>query len=131
MKKILDRVNPNFALVSTGSENTYKHPLPEVIKAIVTHGTGPRLFCTQMTDKCSKNRHRLKEKVEEFYRRKISQWEYDVLKLGNDTGVMCAGTIRITFDLNSRIQSVPSPQQHFLMLKKYFSTEPLLCRSRV
>jgi len=70
MKAILNRVNPNFALVSVGSDNTHKHPLREVISAIVTHPSAPYLLCTQMTGQCSGNRFQLKEKIDAFYRSK-------------------------------------------------------------
>lgn len=131
-KKILERVNPNFALVSAGSHKGYKHPLPEVIEAIVTHSTKPHLFCTKMTNRCSKKRHQQKEKVEAFYktRFKKKKEEYEILKLGNDKGTMCAGTIRITFNRNSHTWTIPSRFDHHRMLKTFFSNDGLLCRPR-
>jgi competence protein ComEC len=131
MQKILDRVNPNFALVSVGSENSHKHPLPEVIKTIVSHPEMPHLFCTQMTDQCSKKRHQYKEKVDEFYKSKLinKEKEYNILKMGNDKGTMCAGTIRITFNRNSEPWTIPSNFDHHRMLNTFFSTDNLLCRS--
>jgi hypothetical protein len=131
MQKILDRVNPNFALVSVGSENSHKHPLPEVIKTIVSHPEMPHLFCTQMTDQCSKKRHQYKEKVDEFYKSKLinKEKEYNILKMGNDKGTMCAGTILITFNRNSEPWTIPSNFDHHRMLNTFFSTDNLLCRS--
>lgn len=131
MEKILERVDPNFALVSVGSDNRYKHPLPEVIEAIVTHPSKPHLFCTQMTDRCSKSREQKKEKVNEFYKTKFKEkQEYNTLKLGSDRGTICAGTIRVTFNGNSnKISTFPSPLHHYQMLKTFFSDDVLLCRS--
>lgn len=130
MRKILDRVNPNFALVSVSSENSHKHPLPEVIKTIVSHPAKPHLFCTQMTDQCSKKRHQHKEKVHQFYKSKLTnkKEEYEVLKLSNDKGTMCAGTIRITFNRNSEPWITPSTFDHCQMLNTFFTDDGLLCR---
>lgn len=129
MKKILERVNPNFALISVGSDNRYKHPLPGVIEAIVTHPSKSYLFCTQMTDQCSKNREQKKEKVKEFYKTKLKAEEYNTLKLGCNRGTMCAGTIQVTFNINSdKVSTFPSSLHHFQMLKTLFSTDSLLCR---
>ncbi len=129
MKAILNRVKPNFALVSVGSDNTHKHPLREVISAIVTHPSAPYLLCTQMTGQCSGNRFQLKEKIDAFYRSKIKEEEeLDILRLGEEKGTGCAGTIRVTFNKDSDIAMLPSLQHHSLMLKTIFNDDGLLCR---
>jgi beta-lactamase superfamily II metal-dependent hydrolase len=129
MKKILEWVQPNFALITAGSNNSYDHPLPEVVEAIVSHATNPHLLCTQMTGQCSKNHPQLKEKIEAFYRAKIEvKKEFDILQLGSDNGTGCAGTLRVIFNKGPDIALLPSPLHHSLMLKTIFNHDSLLCR---
>jgi len=140
MRKILEHVRPNFALISVGSNNRY-HPVKELVEAIVTPspdtGTGIQLFCTQMTDRCSTNRKQMKEKVEAFYNeeykkdtmKNIIKNDFPVTALGDDNGTMCAGTIRVIFHKNSAdVQTLPKYASILKMKKRFFSRDPLLCR---
>jgi hypothetical protein len=129
--KILERVNPNFALISVGSTNRYKHPIPEVVDALITHETSPHLFCTQMTKKCCSDEN-IKEKIENFYEKEIEDLgEKKILKLGSHKGSLCAGTIRVTFD-NKKRMPYTSPQvfTHLHMLETLFNTNQLLCKAQ-
>jgi len=129
-RKILERVNPNFALISVGSNNNYKHPIPEVVEAIITHNTHPHLFCTQMTGQCSRgNSENLKEKIDAFYIQNMEKGEYDLSKiLRPANGIPCAGTIRITFDRKTgSVSTYPTEIIHFDMLNTLFKSGQLLC----
>ena len=128
-RKILERVNPNFALISVGDK--YNHPLPEVVEAIVTHNTSPHLFCTQMTRQCCPD-EKMKAKIEDFYEKHIKKRsEKKILKLGSSRGTLCAGTIRVTFDNKTdTLYTSPLVFTHHKMLKTLFNTDRLLCSTR-
>lgn len=44
---------PKIGIVSVGTTNTHKHPLPENISRIVKSGIGDNLICTEMTSQCT------------------------------------------------------------------------------
>jgi len=130
-RKILERVNPNFALISVGSNNGFKHPIPEVVDAIVTHQTKPHLFCTQMTDRCCPDNN-IKEKIHRFYEEQLgNREEKRIFKLGSQQGTLCAGTIRVTFDKNRAAPyTFPPVSTHYNMLKTLLKPQQILCRGR-
>lgn len=130
MRKILNRVNPNFALISVGDQ--YNHPLPEVVSAIVTHNRKPHLFCTRMTKQCcnDKGSNRKKE-ILDFYKKEMDRHDTQILRLGSDKGTLCAGTIRFTFtrDNVTPFTSPPVPI-YYRMLKSLFNSRALLCSAQ-
>ena len=128
--KILERVKPNFALISVG--DIYNHPHPEVVGAIVTHDRNPHLFCTRMTKQCCNDKdNHMKEEILEFYQREMEEHDAQILRLGSEKGTLCAGTIRVTFtrDTVTPYTSPPVPI-YYRMLKNLFSTRALLCRAQ-
>ena len=130
MKKILERVKPNFALISAGDK--YNHPRDDVVKAIVTHHSKPHLFCTRMTKQCSLDKN-IKTKIEKFYEKGLrTRIDKEIIKLGSHEGVLCAGTIRVTFDASRHedqsLTIVPSQVDHVTMLRTLFNPlDHLLC----
>lgn len=130
-QKILERVNPKFALISVGSDNSYQHPYPEVVEAIVTHNTHPHLFCTQMAGHCGAGEN-IQQKIDDFYEKIMDEGDYEITqKMRPANGIPCAGTIRITFDGKTGfVSSAPSPLVHLSMLKTLFKPAQLLCGAR-
>lgn len=130
-QQILKRVDPNFALISVGSNNSFKHPIPEVVDAIVSHQTKPHLFCTQMTGQCCPDNN-IKEKIHRFYEEQLgNREEKRIFKLGSQQGTLCAGTIRVTFDKNRSVPYIfPPVSTHYNMLKTLLKPHPILCRGR-
>ncbi len=139
-RKILEHVDPRFALVSVGGANSHHHPLPEVIEAIVSHEGNPHLFCTQMTGQCCSD-PAVKEKIEDFYRDNLPEGDGDesgdgngkmVFSTGTANGTPCAGTIRVNFSRNEEhIHTLPPAGVHLRMLKKLLNPNGFLCRSRL
>lgn len=131
-RKILERVKPNFALISVGRNNSYGHPHPDVVEAIVTHHSNPHLFCTQMNKRCCPDVN-MKTKIENFYEERLrTRFDKEIIKLGNHEGVLCAGTIRVTFDASCNedqaLKIIPAQVDHRDMLQAFFNPlEHLLC----
>jgi len=130
-RKILESVDPNFALISVGSSNKHGHPLREVIETIVTHQTKPHLLCTQMTGQCCPDNN-IKEKIHRFYEEQLgNREEKRIFKLGSQQGTLCAGTIRVTFDKNRPVPyTLPPVSTHYNMLKTLLKPQQILCRGR-
>jgi competence protein ComEC len=50
--QVLDAVAADYHVISVGSNNSYGHPLPDVLKALASRDRGPRLLCTQVNAWC-------------------------------------------------------------------------------
>ncbi|MCK4763731.1 MAG: MBL fold metallo-hydrolase [Candidatus Aminicenantes bacterium] len=130
MKKILDRVQPRFALVSVGDK--HGHPLPEVIEAIVDHESKPHVFCTRVSSRCCSSPAQMKQKIVDYYLKNLKDEKRKYMMLGSERGSMCAGTIQVMFNRGSgEIITQPSVGEHLRMVKKVFNNCQPLCYKRI
>ena len=90
--ELADEVSPAHALISVGTDQTFGHPLPELVRAL--RGAGAVVMCTQITAQCAKKPDALPNRT--------------VLPLAQLTdpthlapsGSACAGTVAVVVSTN-------------------------------
>ncbi len=106
------------AVVSVGTTNQHKHPLPEVIAEITQ--TGGKVLCTQMTKQCCHDLESVRPGLAQtgLLGRSNSRKELTV-RSKNSKNVACAGTTRVLIkDDVLKIDRIDSHQQAVEQLKK-------------
>lgn len=82
------------AVISVGTSNTYGHPRPEVVAAMVSHGI--RVLCTQITCRCVSDLEAVRPGVlSPVIHLGRSSSTTEKTSRGNSRHVGCAGTIRV------------------------------------
>ena len=83
-------IQSQTAVISTGSNNSYNHPLPPHVTAL--RNSGVCVLCTQITTRCSKDIDRFRPSVIDFARR---QAPLPARPRSENAGVACAGTVLV------------------------------------
>ena len=117
--QLLDSVDPRVIVISVGTSNAYRHPMPEVLAAIKARGN-IRLLCTQATAQCGQQLKKRRAAIlkvinaQDPMRAKISQRTH---------GCPCAGTIVI--ELSAELDNIsPSVHQHMNQVITPFLSSP-------
>ena len=97
--ELLQLLQPSAVLVSVGASNNHSHPSDEFFDAVVAHGS--KLLCTQATTKCT----------------------------ANDSGEVCAGSIRIDLTAGGSPQPMPSRTDHDEFIRLLGSAQCINARS--
>lgn len=112
---LYDAVQADRAVISVGTHNDHRHPLPAHLNAM-RRGAQCRVLCTQMTTQC----HRRPLKVRDDALTLASGIEYPYRhraepghpsRRPNDE-VPCAGTVLISIDGNGTVYTSPRPTPH-------------------
>lgn len=89
---LIDKTTPDYAVISVGTTNTYKHPDDRTIKALTSNGI--KVFCTQATEKCFENIEKTREQVLRVYQKH----ELNCDDLDKPEECVCAGDVVFTID---------------------------------
>lgn len=91
--EVIDNTDPEFAVISTGQNEKYKHPSKETIEYLASENIN--ILCTEVTDLCDKNRLDKKECI-------ISK--LGIKYKGSSINCPCAGNI--IFEIDDEIKLV-------------------------
>ena len=104
-----EAVKSDVTIVSVGTSNTYKHPLPIVVSEITSAGS--QVMCTQITKQCCQQLETVRPGVQSvLHPVRRSSASGDFTGAGNSRNVACAGTI--VADVSDAEVSIRNLDQH-------------------
>ncbi len=103
-------IKADCTVISVGTSNTYKHPLPTVVSSI--RGSGSHVLCTQITKQCCNDLEELRPGVQRFLHpvRRSLEVE-DLTSTGNSRNVACAGTVVVDVSASKAVVRYLSSHQ--------------------
>ncbi|NLW84990.1 MAG: MBL fold metallo-hydrolase [Phycisphaerae bacterium] len=90
-KLYTDFIRPNLGIISTGSSNIYKHPLPETIRALSELGI--EVICTQMTTQCCQDLESIRQVPRVIPQPSRSSKNISSTQSGKSRNVACFGSV--------------------------------------
>jgi competence protein ComEC len=101
IKKLTKNTKPLFAIISVGTNNSFKHPHKKTMNHLKSENIS--IFCTEATAQCCSNINKAREKINKII---LDQQNYKNC-LSNNNVCPCAGTIIIEIN-DGKLQIVPN-----------------------
>lgn len=119
---LYNKVGAELAVISSGTNNGYGHPLPEHADAAMRSGSC-RLLCTQLTPRCHSNPRTLRKEalvaasgVEYPYRHRAALGHPSQRPAGE---VPCAGSVAVWLGAEGVLEVAPAPNEdHDRLLRR-------------
>jgi hypothetical protein len=105
-------VKPQYGIISVGSWNSHRHPLPEAINAL--RGSGIEVFCSQMTTQCCEDLERIRRIPRIITQPSRSSKREDKTQGGKSKNVACFGSLALEVSEDEiKVSSLPAFNRAF------------------
>lgn len=103
-KELIDCINPEFAIISVGTQNTYGHPSEKTLEIIKESNVNTNIICTQVCELCMDKDVELRDYRNDINREICS----NSLAYSNEKMCACCGSVSFEIHLNGKIDVNPT-----------------------
>ncbi|MBC8378031.1 MAG: MBL fold metallo-hydrolase [Planctomycetes bacterium] len=117
-------IKPQYGVISVGSSNSYKHPLPEAIVALRKQGI--EVICSQMTVQCCQDLELVRRVPRSIPQPSRSSKRQDKTQGGKSRNVACFGSVAIEVSENDiKISDISAFNRAFQKFEQIPSFTPM------
>ncbi len=120
-------IKTKWGIISVGSSNGHKHPLPEAVNAL--RESGVEIFCTQMTTQCCQDLERLCQVARTIPQSSRSSKIQNKTRSGKSKNIACYGSVAIEVsETDIKISDITTFNKTFEKFRQIPSFNPMCKR---